>query len=195
VANARVDLGLDVIEYYKNEIKSGFLLDKLQIAERDRMTATEIMQRRDEQFRTLGGVLGRLQEECLKPIVNRLFNIMLRRGMFNAIPAGIGNKLDVKYNSMIAKSQKAGEYENFQRVLASLGPLIEIKPDLWDNINADYMLRTSMKNFDADMKSLYDENDVKATRKARAEMQQQQMDLQATETMGKSAKGLKEMGA
>jgi hypothetical protein len=190
-----VDLGLDIIEYYEKLIEKGFLLDKLKIAERDRMTATEIMQRRDEQFRTLGGVLGRLQEECLKPNVNRQFKIMQRRGLFKPMPTQLaGKKLEVKYNSMIAKSQTAGEYENFMRVLQSLGPLIEVKPDIWDNINSDYMLRAGMRNFNADLKSLYSEGDVKKTRDAKAQLQQQQLDLQSAEVMGKSAKGLKEMG-
>jgi hypothetical protein len=39
------------------------------------MTATEVIQRNEEKMRLLGPVLGRLQSELLKPLIDRVFNI------------------------------------------------------------------------------------------------------------------------
>ena len=43
------------------------------------MTATEVIQRNEEKMRLLGPVLGRLQSELLKPLIDRVFAILLKK--------------------------------------------------------------------------------------------------------------------
>ena len=69
-------LGLDILESIGEEIKEHFFINQLRIIEQDRMTATEIIQRRDEQFRSFGSILSRIFFEGLQPQLNRLFGMI-----------------------------------------------------------------------------------------------------------------------
>ena len=87
------------------------------------MTAAEIIQRRDEQLRQLGPILGRLSRELLKAIIDRVFGIMMRRNLFDELPEELqsddGFKLDIKYVSSIAQAQLTAQSENISRAIGA----------------------------------------------------------------------------
>lgn len=180
--------GLDYLEYIKTSIKEGFFIDKLRLIESDRMTATEVIQRRDEQFRLLGPILGRLHRELLKPIIDRVFGIMYRRDMFDPMPEELMNalerngkvKLKIQYKSPIAMAQKSIKAENFVRAVSSSSQVIEMQPEVMDNIDGDKVLRNNMKTFGVNPEVLRTEKEVKAIREQRqAALDQQAQDQSA----------------
>ena len=71
------------------------------------MTATEVIQRNEEKMRLLGPVLGRLQSELLKPMIDRCFAILLRNNQFAQAPEFLsGQDIEIEYVSPLAKSTK-----------------------------------------------------------------------------------------
>ena len=68
-------LGLNMEEQRRNAIREVFYVNQLQLQQGPQMTATEVVQRNEEKMRLLGPVLGRLQSELLKPLIDRCFNI------------------------------------------------------------------------------------------------------------------------
>ena len=56
------------------------------------MTATEVMQRTEEKIRLLGPLLGRQHSELLRPLIERVCEIMNRRGLVPKIPAKLSGR-------------------------------------------------------------------------------------------------------
>ena len=56
------------------------------------MTATETEARIEEAFRFMGPVLGRQQSELLRPLIDRVFEIMDRKGMIDEAPEVLQNQ-------------------------------------------------------------------------------------------------------
>ena len=75
-------LGLNMEEQRRDAIRAVFYVNQLMMQQGPQMTATEVIQRNEEKMRLLGPVLGRLQSELLKPLIDRVFNILLRNNQF-----------------------------------------------------------------------------------------------------------------
>ena len=86
ITGARVDFGIQMIDFVKKNIERSFFIDQLQLREGPQMTATEVAQRAEEQARLLSPALSRQNFELLRPIVDRLFGILLRREELPEIP-------------------------------------------------------------------------------------------------------------
>src|SRR5210317_321434 len=79
-------LGLNMEEQRRKAIQSAFYVDQLILGQGPQMTATEVMQRTEEKMRLLCPVLGRLQAELLQPLINRVYNLMVRQKAFQPAP-------------------------------------------------------------------------------------------------------------
>ena len=79
-------LGLNMEEQRRNSIRNAFYVNQLMMQDGPQMTATEVIQRNEEKMRLLGPVLGRLQSELLKPLIDRSFAILMRRNLFAQPP-------------------------------------------------------------------------------------------------------------
>jgi len=192
VTGARPDLAEEVMTGTQNRIRQAFFIDQLQLVQGAQMTATEVMQRTEENLRLMGPILGRLNDELLRPIVDRLFGIMLRGNKFAPIPAALkGQDLKVEYVSQIAKAQRASEADTLMRVLQSMEPIINASPDVMDNFDGDKILRHNSKIFGLPQEMLRDPADVGKIRQQRQQAQEDQEEAalqnQEADTAGKLA--------
>lgn len=191
---ARPDVGVDFLENIRSRINQAFFWDQLQLIQQRDMTATEVMQRTDERLRFLGPILGRLHNELLKPIIDRSYDILRRRGKFPKPPKQLAQSPDLKivYTSQIAKAQRTGEANTLIKVIQACGPMLQVQPDMLDNINGDGVIRYLSNMFDLPSEMLNPEKAVAKTRQARAEQQQAMMQAQqeqmAAETAATQAK-------
>jgi hypothetical protein len=191
---ARPDIGLDFVDNIRKRVEQAFYSDQLQLIQQRDMTATEVMQRTDERLRFLGPILGRLNNELLKPIIDRTFDILSRRGKFPKPPLALSRKPDLRiiYTSQIAKAQRTGEANTLQKVLQVSLPVVQAQPDVMDNFNGDKIVRYNASLFGLPTEFLNDPKDIKATRAARAKAQQDAMAAQqeniAADTKQKNAK-------
>jgi len=191
----RPEFGLEFVEYIHGSIRKAFYLDKLNIELGDRATTMEVMQRRDEHLRALGPVLGRLDREKLRPIIERLFGIMSRRGMFEELPAELENidKLDIQYKSTIAQAQLISMADNMGRALNASAFVIESDPSVMDLLDGDKILRNNLDIYGVDPALLRSEGDIKGIRENRAKqqqaMQEAEMAKQGSETVKNMEQG------
>lgn len=191
-SGANINISLELLQEIKGVIKSAFFIDKLTLVENDRMTATEVMQRRDEQLRLLGPILGRLSRELLKPIIDRVFGIMDRKKLFKDLPEEIEDaKLDIKYVSSIAQAQLTAQSENIVRAVQATGVVLEFQPEVMDNIDGDALLKHNIDIYNVDPSILRKDADVKALREQRAKAQQAQAQQ---EQMGAEADAINKVG-
>ncbi len=192
--NGRPELGFQLMEQIKLQIRQSFFIDQLQLNEGPQMTATEVIQRSEEKLRLLGPLLGRLHFELLQPMIDRIFGIMIRSGEMppESIPEELaGRALDVKFSSAIARAQKTSEVENLNRAIGAMAPIAEADPSVMDNINADEVLRFVSDKFDLPVDIFNKKEEVKEIRNQRQQQMQQQAEqeqnLNNAEVMNKTA--------
>lgn len=181
LTGSRPDIGEGIMRATEEDIRRAFFLDKTQIREGDRMTAVEVRQRVNEQLRTLGPLLGRQHFELLRPLVDRVFSIMMRKNMFNTPPEILeGVSLEVQYTSQIAKAQRTADSEDLSIVMQLVAPVAQAKPTMIDNLNEDAILRDLVNTFGLPSEYLNKKTDVAKIRQGRAQAQQQQQELEET---------------
>lgn len=183
IHNARLDLNAELIEQTRMRIRSAFFIDQLQLQEGPQMTATEVNQRTEEKLRMMGPILGRLNNELLKIIVDRVFSILARKNKLpKAPPALRGKNLEIKYISQIAKAQRSSEADTFTRVISSIAPIIELQPQIFDNINGDEVIRKHAEIFGLPEEMLRDRKEVEQSRAAQAQQAQQAQQAEVDNT-------------
>jgi hypothetical protein len=195
--DARIDFGFQAMEDKRTRVRAAFFVDALVLREGPQMTATEVLQRTEESSRLLGPVLGRQQHEFLRPLIDRLFEIMVRKDMFLPFPASLeGRDLDVQYSSLIAKSQRVTESQNILRALEALSPFITLDPGVADNLDGDAALQVIARTFTLPQEIIRDKEEVEAIRQNRAEQEaaatQIAAETQQAETVSKLAGAARE---
>jgi hypothetical protein len=171
---ANTPLGLNMEEQRRNSIRNAFYVNQLMMQQGPQMTATEVIQRNEEKMRLLGPVLGRLQSELLKPLIDRTFNIILRKNLFAPIPEFLaGQDVEIEYVSPLAKAQKSTELQSIMRAIEIMGSLSNVAP-VFDHINMDKLVRHLADIVGVPQKILKPQNQLNAERQ-QAEQQQEQM--------------------
>lgn len=174
--DTRLDFGYQALEDRRKRIRDAFYVDQLRLQQNGpMMTATEVMQRAEEQVRLLGPMLGRQQSEFLKPMVDRLFQIRLKRGLVKAIPEVLkGRALGVKYSSFIARSQRVSEGQNTLRYLEAMAPFLQLDPGVADNFDGDMAAKVLGQVFKPPQSIIRSDKARKEFRKQKAEAAQAQ---------------------
>ena len=186
-------VGTQVIELLHSNIKSAFYIDQLHLVESDRMTATEVQARRDEQLRAMSPILGRLQYELLAPIIMRIFGIMMRRQLISPIPADLQKaSLEVKFVSQIARAQESVEGDSFMRFFQSVAGIGQAtqSPEIFDVIDMDATAKFLAKSYGAPLSLMRKDQDTKAIREQRAQAQQQAQQAQLDQMNSQSTKNM-----
>jgi len=180
ITDARVDFGYQAVEDVRKRIREGFFVDQLRFGEMKHNTsATEIAQRTQDRLRLMGPVLGRQNFEFLRPVIERIFGIMRRRGMLAPPPPEIqGEAFDIRYSSLVAKAQRMSEGQNIMEAISVMSPLVQVKPEMMDLINGDAYAKHILDIYGVSPKILNSDKEVKQMRDARAEQmaKQQQME-------------------
>ena len=102
-----------------------------------KMTATEVAERHEEKLMMLGPVLSRLNNEVLKPIIERTFSILYRAGQLPPAPPELaGVELSIEYTSMLARSQRAIRANSLDQFLQRIGQVAQFDPNVLAKIDS-----------------------------------------------------------
>ena len=171
-------LGLNMEEQRRTAIRNVFYVDQLLLQQGPQMTATEVIQRNEEKMRLLGPVLGRLQSELLKPMIDRCFAIFLRNNQFAPAPEFLsGQDIEIEYVSPLAKAQKGTELSSITRAIEILGSLANVAP-VFDYINFDALVKHVADLVGVPQKVLKLQSQVNAEREQQAQLAEQQAQMQ-----------------
>ena len=171
-------LGLNMEEQRRNSIRNVFYVNQLMMQQGPQMTATEVIQRNEEKMRLLGPVLGRLQSELLKPMIDRCFAILLRNNQFAQAPDFLsGQDIEIEYVSPLAKAQKSTELSSITRAIEILGSLANVAP-VFDYINFDALVKHVADLVGVPQKVLKLQSQVNAEREQQAQLAEQQAQMQ-----------------
>lgn len=183
-------------EELRESIKQIYYADQLQMTTGPQMTATEVNVRFELMQRILGPVLGRLEAEFTKPLLNRTFSIFFRSGLFNPIPQqllmarGNGKALNLRivYQGSLARAQKSSDVSAIQQFEQITSPILQSNQDASDVIDYDAAIRHIADVLDVPAKVVRDKRQVEKIRNEKQKVQeaQQQMEqMQQTAEAGK----------
>lgn len=183
--NANIDFGFEAMKERAQRVRQAFYVDQLQLSQGPQMTATEVLQRTEEKMRLLGPMLGRQQAEFLRPMIERVFDIMTRRGLvpidkdvLQILDSRGIHKLDVSYSSMIAKAQKVQDGQDIQRTMQAIAPFAATDQSVLDNFDGDKAVRSIAKIFGFPQEILRDQKAIDSIRQKRAEAQAKALKMQ-----------------
>lgn len=168
----------------EDRVRRGFYIDWMNLPTKPQMTATEVLQRRDEMLRLMGPMVARLQAELLGPIIERTFNIMWRNRLLPQPPESLsGQGYQVEYLSPLALAQKSNDADAALRWLQSVGGMAQFDPAAIDVVDTDEMVR-----FLADRQGA--PSRVVRSKEAAAELAAQRAEQQAAAAQIAGAQGI-----
>jgi len=190
--DSRIDFGFEAMKEKRLRIREAFFVDQLMLQQGPQMTATEVLQRTEEKMRLLGPMLGRQQDEFLRPLIDRVFAVMLRKEIItkDQIPAALrGRKIDVRYSSLIARSQRLTDAQNILRSIEAASPFIQMDPAVADNFDGDQAVRVIAEVFSLPQQIIRSTKSINAIRDAKAEASQAMIaEQQQTQNVDNAAK-------
>ncbi len=169
-SGAQMPLGLEMENQRRDMIWSAFFRNVLQLpVEAPQMTATEVMERKQEFLRVIGPTFARLEASYIAPVVNRVFGIMMRAGAFPPLPEMLrGRQVRFEFDSPVSQAQKQIEALAMRGALEQAAVLLQLDPQASDNIDKDKAVRLIFEANGADA-LLRGSSDVDAMRDTRAQ--------------------------
>ncbi|MFV8869568.1 portal protein [Serratia fonticola] len=143
------------------------------------MPTEAVTELRDEKMLQLGPVLERLNDEFLDPAIDRIFNIMLRRGMLPPPPEELqGQPLRVEYTSVMAQAQKAVGIGSIERFVGFIGNMSQLFPAARDKLDVDNTIDEYGDMLGVPATITKSDEQVQEERQAQAQQAQAQQALQ-----------------
>lgn len=167
-------LGRDMQKDARDQVWAAFFRNVLQLpVDAPRMTATEVLERKEEFIRTIGPVFGRLESDYVGQVVERGFNILLRAGAFPEPPDVLrGQEVVFDYASPVEQARKQIEAAGAARSVELLAPFVQADPAILDNFDGDAIARDTPEIFGLPQRWLRPKEAVDSRREERREAQQ-----------------------
>ena len=166
-----IPLGREMQSDVRDQIWAAFFRNILQLpVAAPQMTATEVLERKEEFIRTIGPVFGRLEGDYVAPRVERSFAILMRGGAFPRPPDVLaGRDVDFTFASPVEQARKQIEAASMARSFELLAPLAQAQPGIWENFDGDAIARDTPDIFGTPRRWLRDKGEVEAGRQRQAE--------------------------
>lgn len=191
LSNSRYDVTQLKVQDLRTSIRQIFMSDQLQMQQGPQMTATEVQVRFELMQRLIGPTLGRMEMEYLKPILNRVFNIMLRKNALGVIPEILqGNEVNVKFIGPVARAQRLNEIAAIERWIGSLIPVSQVNPDILDCVDFDRVAEETATLYGVPDRLQRSPEEKDALRQQRAQQMAQQQALQTAMEGTKAIKNI-----
>lgn len=196
---ARYDVSQIKEEALRQSIKEIFYSDQLSLPDKSNMREMEIAVRYELMQRLLGPTIGRYEREGLNPQIEREFGLMMRAssGRYPALPppppilAQLGiTDIDIEYEGPLAKAQRMSELTGMQKLVEFGGALVQVKPEVFDNLDGDKAFRDAAEIAGVSSATLLSDEEVEVIRVARRKAQAEE---QRKQDMERLASGIKDV--
>ncbi len=178
----------------RQRIDKGFFADLfLMLANSDRrdITATEIVERKEEKLLALGPVLEQLNQDLLDPLTDITFGFMASQGWIPEAPEELqGIPLRIEYISSMAQAQKLIGIAGVERFLGFASQVVAANPETLDKINCDQVIDIYGDMTSVPPSLIRTDEDTAAIRQQRAQAMQAQQQAQQMQMEAKTAKDL-----
>lgn len=191
------------IEKLEDKVKKSYSADLFRMLEQmdKTMTAREVIERTQEKMQQLGPVVQRMQFEFLSRIIERVYNILDRAGIFpqvedpNLQQILNGEEIKIEYISPLAQAQKMSGLVNIEQAFAFTAQVAQADPTIWykvdlpETVNRYYDLLgapATMKRSDDDYKK-----SIQQIQEQQQQKEQQAQALQLAQAAAPAAQAAK----
>ena len=176
---ANIPIGREMQDDYRKMVGNSFFKEVFSLPQDQNMTATEVMERKEEFIRTIGPTMGQLENDYIGVIVRRVFGILLRASVDvkgNPIEGGpippppdvlAGKDAEFEFMSPIQQARRMIEAHALSASFQLAGPVIQIQPEAADNFDGDEIIRGLPDMFNMPHKFIRGKDRVAANRQAR----------------------------
>ena len=195
--NPHIDHLMMDIEKVENRIRRCFYEDlmlMLATSDNSQMTAREVEERHQEKLLVLGPMMEQSNDDLFDPLIDRVFNIMLRRGMFPPPPKELlGKPLRVEYISIMAQAQKLIGVASVERFIGFVTNIATTtgRTDVLDKVDFDQAIDEYGDMTGVSSKIIVPDDRVAEIRQGRAQAEQQAVSMQAMPAMQQGAAAAK----
>jgi len=138
--------------------------------------------------RVLGPTAGRLTQELLNPLIERVFGIMWRSGEFLDEPTQVASdKINIEYQGPLARNQRMEDAQAVERLFALAAQWAQLDPSAMDIIDVNGAMRLLAERYGVPAKALKGEAAVRKEQAQRAEQQAQQEQLAMQSAMAQTS--------
>lgn len=182
-------IGMDLAQALKEDIRSGFFLDKIQLPELSHaMTATEVRRRIQEHIRSAAPITKPIQQEYNHPLCEAVFHLLMEGKAFpiDAMPQSLQGK-DIKFSfrSPLDELSEQNDADTYADVMARIVmPALQFDPSQIENVDITESLRDAMRA--AGWKAKWF--------KPKEAVEQRQMELAQQAEEAKAAQQMQQMG-
>src|ERR1035437_9430037 len=150
---ANIPIGREMQDDYRKMVGNAFFKEVFTLPQDQNMTATEVMERKEEFIRTIGPTMGQLENDYIGVIVRLVFGILLRASVdINGAPIDggpippppdilKGQDADFEFMSPIQQARKQIEAHALASAFQIAAPIIQIQPQAADNFDGDEIVR------------------------------------------------------
>jgi hypothetical protein len=172
----RPDIGLEMMSEERDQILKAFYVDWIiRQKKKERQTAAEVHDDRNEMLRQMGSILGRIMTEFTSPLFIRTFNLLNAAGQIPPAPATMyGRKLKIFYISPAAKALESAKGSNIQAFTQDIVVFAQANPEIMDAIDTDALAQEMAKMRDVTRKIIRTPEAIAALREQRAKANQMQ---------------------
>jgi len=143
------------------------------------MTATEIQERSQEKMTMIGNILERLQNDFLRPMIERVSDLMHR--VPNLLPPPPqelqGQNIEIEYVSILAQAQRMTSITAIQQTAQFAIGLAQANPAILDNIDFDAVIDEYASSLGVPPSMILGKDKVFALRQQRQQEQAQQQKM------------------
>jgi hypothetical protein len=185
-SGARLDWGAELLADKRQQVQRAFHWELLQLIRDPRMTATQVIEISNNIQRLLSPILGRFHSELLEPLIERIFGILMRSGVFLQPPAALsGVPVRVEYVSPVARAQREQDARAIVELFTVGANLAQIDPDVNLVTNYEEGMRLIADAKGVPIKVLRSRDEVEELKEGQRELAAQQ---EAQETAANAAK-------
>lgn len=191
--SGNIDIGFELLEMEKNDIKDAFLIPLFQIlVDTPQMTATEVLERAREKGLLIAPTAGRIQAEFLGRLIEREIDLLAQQGLLPPLPSilqGEDIQYQIDYDSPMARMAKAERSAGFVRSVMQTAELVKLTqdPSLLDHYNFDAATPAVADLQGVPVDWMNSQDVVEQKRAARAEAAQAQQMVEAAPAMASVA--------
>lgn len=130
-SNGKFNIAEAIINDLRNQLRSIYRYDDLQLKESPAMTATEVQVRYELMNRVLGKTLTFIQNDLLSPIILTVLAMRIRLGASQPMPKKVkaaGGLFNIEYQGPLARSQRTDEVAAIERGAAFVAGLAQFYP-------------------------------------------------------------------
>lgn len=170
-------INAETIKDAREQVRQGLMIDLIEQTNKD--NTYQAMQEQLLQLKLMSPWQGGIEKDCLKPLVMRVFAILMRRGgILPEMPPLLRKameeqaiKLQITYESPLAKAQQHFKVSAIERVLAFAGQLAQVGG--MNAVNMDETIRLYTELLGAPQGVLFSPEELEERNRVQAEQAEQ----------------------